>query len=85
MESRKMENEILAMLKEIQPDYPFENEADFIERGWLDSFDVISLVSELEEKFSIVISALEIVPENFVSIPALRALVQRSKKVDRGN
>ena len=75
-----MEAKILAILKELQPDYDFEEDVDFIERSYLDSFDV----TELEREFSIIISALDIVPENFVSISAICTLVRHSKKVNRG-
>ena len=76
-----MEAQILNMLKELQPTYDFEEGVDFVEEGYLDSFDVVTLVTELEEVFSISISALDIVPENFASLQAICALVRRSKKV----
>ena len=79
-----MEAKILAILKELQTDYDFEEDVDFIERSYLDSFDVVTLVTELEREFSIIISALDIVPENFVSISAICTLVRHSKKVNRG-
>lgn len=77
-----MEAQILDMLKELQPAYAFEEGVDFVEQGYLDSFDVVTLVTELEETFSISISALDIVPENFASLKAICALVRRSKKVN---
>lgn len=72
---------ILKTLKEIQPDYDFEDGVDFVEAGYLDSFDVVSLVSELESAFSIAISALDIVPENFASVDAIGELVRKSPRV----
>lgn len=77
-----METQILSMLKELQPTYEFEEGADFIEQGYLDSFDVVTLVAELEETFSVSLSALDIIPENFASVVSICALVQRSKKVN---
>ena len=35
-----MKEEILAMLKELRPEHPFAESADFIEDGLLDSFDI---------------------------------------------
>lgn len=75
-----MEEQIYKILREIQPDYEFEAEADFIENGYLDSFDVVTLVSELEEAFGVAISALDILPENFGSVKAIAGLVARSPK-----
>jgi acyl carrier protein len=72
---------ILEILKEIQPDFAFEAGVDFIEEGYLDSFDIVTLVSDLEGEFSVLISALEIVPENFGTLDAIAALVEKSEKV----
>ncbi len=73
-----MKEKILAILKEIQPDFAFEDGVDFIEEGYLDSFDIVQLVAELEAQFKIVISALDIVPENFNSVDAISGLVQKN-------
>lgn len=75
-----MDKEILEILKDIQPDFDFETSGNFVQDGYLDSFDVITLVSELENKFSVAISALDIVPENFASVESIRQLVKRSLK-----
>lgn len=72
------EEKILRILKELQPDFDFEDDVDFVAQGYLDSFDVVTLVSELEGSFGIVISALDIVPENFASIKNILALVEKS-------
>lgn len=74
------ENRILEILKEIQPSFDFEDGVDFVEEGYLDSFDVVTLVSELENEFGVVISALDILPENFASVKSIAALIERSKK-----
>lgn len=75
-----MKNKILSMLKEQQPDFDFEDGVDFISEGYLDSFDVVTLIVDFENEFSIIISALDIVPENFSSLDALSKLVNKSKK-----
>ncbi len=79
-----MEEEIFIILKDIQPEFDFETSTDFVEDGYLDSFDVVTLVSELESKFSVSISALEIIPENFSSVKNICDLVKRSTKISSG-
>lgn len=69
---------IREILVETRPEYDFLDEVDFIEEGMLDSFDVITLVSELEENFNIQIDGADIVPENFCSIEAIKNLVLKS-------
>lgn len=77
-----MKDKILAMLKEQQPDFDFEENIDFIAEGYLDSYDIITLIADLEAEFSIIISALDILPENFASINALEILINKSSKRD---
>lgn len=74
------EAQILHILKEIQPDFDFEEDVDFVEEGYLDSFDVVTLVSELEDKYGVSISALEIVPQNFASVKTIADLINKSPK-----
>ena len=73
-----MQNEILEMLKEIRPEFDFEDSEDFVMDGLLDSFDIITLSNMLEEKYSITVDGLDIVPENFASLAAIEALVKKS-------
>ncbi len=75
-----MKTEILAMLRELRPEHDFAASADFVEDDLLDSFDIISLMDMLEEKYQLEIAAEEIVPENFRSVETIEALVQRSGK-----
>ncbi len=76
-----MENKIIEILGGLRPEYDFAASDDFIEEGMLDSFDVVSLVSELEDVFSISIDGEDIIPENFSSVESIKALVERSEKV----
>jgi len=69
---------IYEILTGLRPEFDFHNSEDFIMDGMLDSFDVISLVSELEEKFEIIIDALDILPENFCSVEAIANVVRKN-------
>lgn len=71
-------NDILAMLAELKPEFNFEESSDFVMDGLLDSFDIISLTSMLEEKYDITVDGLDIVPENFCSVEAIAGLVKKS-------
>lgn len=73
-----MEEKIFNMLKEIRPEQDFTESEDFIEEGLLDSFDVISLVSMIEEQWGIIIDGLDVVPENFSSIDGIISLIKKS-------
>ena len=66
---------LLEILEEIKPGFDFTGHTDLVENGDLDSFDVISLVSELNDAFDIDIPVEDIVPENFNSVEAMMALI----------
>ncbi len=65
------------ILSELRPDIDFEEEDSLIDGSVLDSFDVVALVSELEDEFDIEITPNYLIPENFNSAKAIYALVQK--------
>lgn len=69
--------DILDILSEIKPDIDFETCTTLIDDGILDSFDIISLINELNDTFDIRIPANQIIPENFNSAAALWDMVER--------
>lgn len=73
-----MNDIVLGMLAELRPEFDFTDSDDFIMDGLLDSFDIITLSSMLEEKYGIIIDGLDIVPENYSSVDAIIALVKKS-------
>lgn len=71
-------NKIIEILQDLRPEYDFTQSKDFIADGYLDSFDIVSLVSALEESYGILIDALDILPENFCSIEAIAEVVKKN-------
>lgn len=71
-------NKIIEILQDLRPEYDFTQSKDFIVDGYLDSFDIVSLVSSLEENYGILIDALDILPENFCSIEAIAEVVKKN-------
>lgn len=69
---------IWKILADLRPEFDFTQSTDFIEDGYLDSFDLVSLVSELEAEFGILIDALDIVPENFCNAEAIAEVVRKN-------
>ena len=70
-------DELLEILSEIKEDVDFENEDSLIDDGILNSFDILQIISALNEEYDISIPASEIIPENFNSAESLYAMVQR--------
>jgi len=73
-----MRNQIIQILNEIRPEFDFATENNFITQGLLDSFDLITLVTDLDEKFDISIDGTDILPENFESIESIESLIRKN-------
>ena len=72
-----MKEKILEILKEIRSEFDFSENVNFVEAGMLDSFDVVSLVTELDKEFKISIDGSDIVPENFSTLEAIFNLLKK--------
>ncbi|HAV27270.1 MAG TPA: acyl carrier protein [Lachnospiraceae bacterium] len=69
--------ELISILEEIQPDADYETCETLIDDNILDSFAILSIISELEEEYDIRITPAEIIPANFNSAKAIYAMVKR--------
>ena len=69
--------ELLAIMSDVRPDLDFEKETALIDDGILDSFDILSIVSEVNVQFGIEIDVNDLLPENFNSAEALYELIEK--------
>lgn len=67
----------LEILTDIRPEFDFSSSNDFIGDGMLDSFDIITLVTELDKNHTISITGTDILPENFENLAAIERLLQK--------
>ena len=74
-----MKEKILEVLQNIRPELDYTESNDFIGDGYLDSFDMIALVSTLSKEFNIEILSEDIVPENFKNIESIINTVKKYK------
>ena len=68
---------VLRTLEDMHPDIDFDGYDAMIDGKVLDSFDVISLVADLNDEFDITITADQLVPENFNTVDAICAMIQK--------
>lgn len=73
----KQMDELKQILEEIRPDLDFATETKLIDDGILDSFDIISIVGELNMHYGIEINVEDLLPENFNSMNAIFELVTK--------
>lgn len=69
-------DKLIHILTELNPDIDFETEDALIDGGMMDSFDIVTLVAEIDDAFGIEIPAEALIPENFNSAKAIFALIQ---------
>lgn len=74
-----MREELLALLEDVRPDVTFDSEKKLIDDGVLDSFDIISIMQVIEEKFGVLIDIENLEPENFNSVDAMIELIDKLK------
>ncbi|MBO5934305.1 MAG: acyl carrier protein [Clostridia bacterium] len=68
--------ELLEILEEINPDIDYETATALIDDKMLDSFSIVSLVTEISDAFDIEISPKYLIPENFNSVQAMMKMIE---------
>ena len=61
---------LISILKDLHPEVDFEKENGLIDNGILNSFDIVSIIAEVDDTMGVTIPADEIIPENFNSAAA---------------
>ena len=69
--------ELLNILEDIKPGVDFENEESLIGDEILDSFDIVNLVTKLNDEFDIDITPSDLVPENFETVEDIYNLIKK--------
>lgn len=70
--------QLFEILEGVRVDVDFRNgDQKLIDDGVLDSFDIIAIVSEINEAFDVEISVEELLPENFNSPAAMMELITK--------
>lgn len=57
--------------------YPYPDDASFLDKGIVDSMNVLELVSFVEKQFGIAVEDQDLVPDNFDSVSRLADYVRR--------
>mgnify|MGYP002623437435 CR=1 FL=1 len=67
---------LIQIRKEIEPHL---DETDLVTNGLIDSLDIMNLIMKLEETFDIEIDPEDVVAENFDSVAAIIALINKCR------
>ncbi len=63
----------------MHPDVVLADDEDLLERGLVDSLGFVELVEEVQQRYSIEVTDIEITEENFGSIDAIVGYVERKR------
>ncbi|MBR2446325.1 MAG: acyl carrier protein [Clostridia bacterium] len=69
--------QLIELLEELHPEIDYETEEGLVDNGILDSLDIVTLITDINDAFDVSIPAEEILPENFNSARALWELIER--------
>ena len=70
-------DDVIEVLEDVKEDVDYENEDALVDGHVWDSFDILAVISALNDEFDISIPAKDIVPDNFNSAQGLHAMVCR--------
>ena len=68
---------LMEILTGIRPDLDFVNQQKLVDDKLLDSFEIVSIIAEINENFNISINESDLQPENFNSVYAMWKLVEQ--------
>lgn len=69
--------DIIEVLEDVEEDVDYQTCTTLVDDRVLDSFDILSIISALNDEFDISIPAKDVIPANFNSAAAMRDMVQR--------
>ncbi len=72
---------VIEIVTDLHEDVDFATAEELWDSHILDSYDVVTIVTELSNEFDIVIGADKLTPENFNSAQALAALVEELEDI----
>ena len=75
-----MRNEVLKILLDEYPNIDFESSDALVDQGILDSLTITGIIAALSMEFEITIPYEDITEDNFNSVDAMAAMVERLQK-----
>ena len=70
---------LIKILKDINPDIDYEKEKHLVDDGIFDSLEVMTIVTEFEERFHVEIDPDEVIADNFNSVEMMLKLISKEK------
>ena len=71
--------ELIEILMDIDPDVDYETCDTLVEDGILTSFEMVMLVTEINQRMGVSIPPEDIIPENFASAQQIYELIEKTR------
>ena len=71
--------ELIEILMDIDPDVDYETCDTLVEDGILTSFEMVMLVTEINQRMGVSIAPEDIVPENFAAAQKIWELIEKTR------
>lgn len=68
---------MIELLEDVKGNVDYENCTTLVDDRVLDSFDILSIISFINDEFDVSVPAKDIVPDNFNSAQAMLEMVKR--------
>ncbi|MDR2600166.1 MAG: acyl carrier protein [Oscillospiraceae bacterium] len=68
---------LLEILQEMHEDIDFSTHVSLIDDKVIDSFDIITLIAEIDDRIGVTIPPEELIPKNFNSFSAMVNLINK--------
>ena len=68
---------VIEMLEDVKDDVDYANVTALVDDRHLTSLDILAVIGAIDDEFDVSVPAKDIVPANFNSAEAIRALIQR--------
>lgn len=75
-----MRDEVLKVLVDEYPNIDFESSDALVDNGILDSLTITGIIAALSAEFGVIIPYEDITEDNFNSVDAMAAMVERLQK-----
>ena len=70
-------DELLELLQDVRDDIDFKSCKTLIDDGVLTSFDILQIISAINDAFDVEIPATSIIPKNFNSVEAMYEMIEK--------
>ncbi|CAM2741851.1 MULTISPECIES: hypothetical protein [Slackia] len=68
---------VIEMLEDVKEGVDYRNATALVDNREIDSFDILAIISAIDDEFDLSVPAKDIVPANFNSAQSLCALINR--------